>query len=211
MGISTDWFIYFTAYFLCVFVRLDTANKAKPKDVCPALCEISLLSDEPALWNLPPLSGLLPNVVLVLVFVLRHLVCMFLFPFLPPLILPCLPASFFFSCIPKFLSFPIISTRIHLWNPPQCLTQFLMPDFFFPVPIRGHANFQRQTTVWIRKYPIRSSNMLIFLLCCSRNGNRMLSKTDCVARVLTSKHFKSVSLCLLTNASLGDMSFFALY
>lgn len=114
MGISTDWFIYFTAYFLCVFVRLDTANKAKPKDVCPALCEISLLSDEPALWNLPPLSGLLPNVVLVLVFVLRHLVCMFLFPFLPPLILTCLPASFFFSCIPKFLSFPIISTRIHL-------------------------------------------------------------------------------------------------
>lgn len=30
MGFSADWFIYFTAYFLCVFVRLNTANATKP-------------------------------------------------------------------------------------------------------------------------------------------------------------------------------------
>lgn len=185
-------------FSVCVCpTRHGKCHKAKPKDLHPALCEISLLSWEPALWTPPPLSGSPPNVVLVLVSVLIALCAgSFLLTSFSSLYftLPC-PILSLFS-IPKFLSFHITSTRSHLWN----LTQFLMPGFFFPAPIRGHANLQRQTTLRIQKYPICSSNMLIFFLCCSRNGNRMFSKAD----------FKSASLCLLRNTSLGDKSSFAL-
>lgn len=198
MGVSADWFIYFAAYFLCVFVQLDTANATKPSQ------RISVqLSAKAHCFHGSRHSGLprhyqaLRQTVLILVSVLIALCAgSFLLTSFSSFYstLPCPTLSLF--SIPKFLSFHITSTRSHLWN----LTQFLTPDFFFPSPIRGHANLQRQTTLRIQKYPICSSNMLIFFLCCSRNGNRMVSKAD----------FKSASLCLLRNTSLGDKSSFAL-
>lgn len=54
MGVSADWFIYFAAYFLCVFVQLDTANATKPSQ------RISVQLSA-ALWTPPPLSGSPPN------------------------------------------------------------------------------------------------------------------------------------------------------
>lgn len=153
-----------------MFVRFDTTNATKPSqnNVCPALCEIlceiSLHSREPALRNLPPISGCLPNVALVLVFVLITLYACFLSYFLfilsifTPLssVLPFLLLFLNSYLFKLFLQESTFEIHLSVWPSFSCLISS------FAAPIRGHTNFQRQSALWIQKYPMCSSNMLIF-------------------------------------------------
>lgn len=129
-------------FAVCVCqIRHSKCHKAKPNDVYPGLWETALCSREPAFGILPPILSCQPKVILLLVFVLNTVSGFYFF-----ILSFCthMPDSVFSSHMPKFLSLAVFSTRIHLWNP----LQFLMPDFFFPVPIGEHTNCP--TVLWIQ-------------------------------------------------------------
>ena len=131
------------SFSLSVFAGLDAPNATEPSQrMSVQLTAKSRRSHGGAgsLESPTVLSGFQPNVDLVLVCVHNCFVCTFLpfLSYLPLVISFCRailrPSPLF--ALPKILTFSHDFSKksafeIHL----QCLTQFLMPDFFFPAPI----------------------------------------------------------------------------
>lgn len=200
-------YLLHSLFSVCICqTRHGKCHAAKPK---MSLSKLSgCFQGRRALRDVQLLSGFLPNVILV--FVLIHLDASF-FIFHPfystlPSTCPSILIAFLNSYLSTlFLQESTFEFHLSVWPSFSCLISF------FPAPIRGHANFQRQTTLRIQKYPMCSSNMLIFFF------QKMV--TECFQRQIVLQTFSppnisrnaSVSLCLLRNASLGDMSSFALY